>query len=152
MKQLDRSQFVVRMSKVAIRVHGINVKTLRDAKETRSHVLNMAKIAAVQSDPDSDSKATRLILLKYDKESDVPEDVASFLTPYSLGYVQVPITLEYDYWNAGDILDAILPEELVGDSPASFTHTGHIAHMNLQDEYLPYKHVIGQIMLDVSVQ
>jgi hypothetical protein len=24
------------------------------------------------------------------------------------------------------------------------------AHMNLNDEYLPYKHLIGQVILDVS--
>ena len=26
----------------------------------------------------------------------------------------------------------------------------HVAHMNLNDEYLPYKHIIGQVILDVS--
>jgi len=26
--------------------------------------------------------------------------------------------------------------------------TGHIAHVNLNDEYLPYKHIIGQLILD----
>jgi hypothetical protein len=27
---------------------------------------------------------------------------------------------------------------------------GRAAHMNLRDEYLPYRYVIGQVMLDVS--
>lgn len=28
----------------------------------------------------------------------------------------------------------------------------HSAHINLRDEYLPYKHLIGQVLLDVSLQ
>lgn len=49
-----------------------------------------------------------------------------------------------------DIIKAILPEEVLGDgAPTGFAVTGHIAHMNLQAEYLPYKHIIGQIILEV---
>ena len=32
--------------------------------------------------------------------------------------------------------------------PTSFESVGHIAHLNLRDELLPYKHVIGQVLLD----
>jgi tRNA (guanine37-N1)-methyltransferase len=66
-----------------------------------------------------------------------------------------------------EILQAILPEELREGSPTGFAATGHIgrlqhyvtrilwlicrntAHLNLNDEYLPYKHLIGQLILDV---
>lgn len=41
-----------------------------------------------------------------------------------------------------------MPEELVGEAPSSFTTVGHIAHMNLKDEYLPWKTLIGEIILD----
>jgi tRNA (guanine37-N1)-methyltransferase len=60
----------------------------------------------------------------------------------------------------------MLPEELVEGSPSGFAATGHLgrftklvrrppltilaAHVNLKDEYLPYKHIIGQVILDVS--
>ena len=64
------------------------------------------------------------------------------------------------------ILKAILPVELHGDLPSSFTIVGHIgalghteartlaeiplhiAHFNLREEYLPYKHLIGRVILD----
>lgn len=66
-----------------------------------------------------------------------------------------------------DILQAILPEQLLDGSPTGFSVTGHIgwldvtylmacadptipAHMNLNKEYLPYKKIIGQVILDVS--
>lgn len=70
-----------------------------------------------------------------------------------------------------EILSAILPEELLDGAPSGFSATGHIgaccitmlgprdspndrftivsAHLNLNDEYLPYKHIIGQVILDV---
>lgn len=67
-----------------------------------------------------------------------------------------------------EILHSILPEELCKGSPSGFAITGHLgdrddirvwlplilgpsAHMNLNKEYLPYKHIIGQIVLDESL-
>lgn len=58
------------------------------------------------------------------------------------------IDLDYDHWQVDDVLKSILPDELVADSPAGFSMVGHIAHLNLRDEYLPYKHIIGQVILD----
>lgn len=60
-----------------------------------------------------------------------------------------PYTLElgYDYWSTEEILRSILPPQLE-DVPTGFTVVGHIAHMNLRDQYLPYKNVIGQVILD----
>lgn len=70
-------------------------------------------------------------------------------------------------WNfADEILQVLLPEELREGSPTGFAATGHIgmfsvvhlsqfltwkllAHVNLNDEYLPYKYLIGQLILDV---
>jgi tRNA (guanine37-N1)-methyltransferase len=38
--------------------------------------------------------------------------------------------LDYDHWNAGEILDAVLPEELMEESPTSYTQTGHIGELD----------------------
>jgi len=32
--------------------------------------------------------------------------------------------------------------------PSSFESVGHIAHLNIRDELLPYKHVVGQVIMD----
>lgn len=58
------------------------------------------------------------------------------------------ISVGYDHWTADEILRAILPEEIIDEAPSSFTTVGHIAHMNLKDEYLPFKGLIGQVILD----
>jgi tRNA G37 N-methylase Trm5 len=42
----------------------------------------------------------------------------------------------------------IAPQKLLPagvDAPSSFETVGHVVHLNLRDEQLPYKHVIGQV-------
>ncbi|KAL2432216.1 tRNA (guanine(37)-N1)-methyltransferase [Exophiala dermatitidis] len=65
------------------------------------------------------------------------------LRPYDL-------TLTYDDWTMHNILEAILPEipEEEKETPAGFAQVGHVAHVNLRSPYLPYKHLIGQVLLD----
>lgn len=61
--------------------------------------------------------------------------------PYSL-------TLDYSFWKADDILRAVLPEKLLDDIPSGFAQAGHIAHLNLRDEFKQYGPFIGQVILD----
>lgn len=73
---------------------------------------------------------------------------AEFVKKEGIEIVPLELELDYDHWQADEILSAILPEALIAESPAGFTMVGHIAHMNLRDEYLPYKNIIGQVILD----
>ena len=60
------------------------------------------------------------------------------------------LVLTYDDWGMTDILDAILPE-LPGDegqNPSGFAQVGHVAHLNLREQFLPYKYLIGQVLVD----
>lgn len=44
------------------------------------------------------------------------------------------------------ILSRILPKG--SEIPSAFEQVGHLIHLNLRDELLPYKYVIGQVLLD----
>uniref|UniRef100_A0A6N2N8T4 tRNA (guanine(37)-N1)-methyltransferase n=1 Tax=Salix viminalis TaxID=40686 RepID=A0A6N2N8T4_SALVM len=44
------------------------------------------------------------------------------------------------------ILEALLPRDMV--IPSAFETVGHIAHLNLRDEHLPYKKLIAKVVLD----
>lgn len=44
-------------------------------------------------------------------------------------------------------MSAILPEDL-GEIPCGFTQAGHLAHLNLREHTLPYKHLIATVLLD----
>ncbi|KAJ2765346.1 tRNA(m(1)G37)methyltransferase, partial [Coemansia nantahalensis] len=58
------------------------------------------------------------------------------------------VTVGYEFWSADEVLKAVLPDET--QAPTSYEQIGHIAHMNLRDEYLEYKRLIGQVVLDKS--
>ncbi|QPG76772.1 hypothetical protein FOA43_004166 [Brettanomyces nanus] len=58
------------------------------------------------------------------------------------------LVFDYSFWKAEEILRSVLPEELQDDVPSSFTKTGHLAHLNLKDEYKAYDSIIGQVILD----
>lgn len=43
-------------------------------------------------------------------------------------------------------MQKVLPADV--DVPSSFEAVGHIAHYNLREPHMPYKHVIGQVCID----
>ncbi|TVU20773.1 hypothetical protein EJB05_30369, partial [Eragrostis curvula] len=100
---------------------------------------------------------TRLLLLdeRYaeSKVDELPEAVKVVLdhetaqdgsSAYEL--VRCQLTLFYSYWSMNEVLEAILPEGII--IPTGFETVGHIAHLNLRDEHLPYKRLIAQVVLD----
>lgn len=55
------------------------------------------------------------------------------------------INIKYDNWRTDEIMKAILPDD---ESLGSYSIIGHVVHVNLRDCLLPYKRVIGQVLLD----
>ncbi|KAJ4843011.1 hypothetical protein Tsubulata_005392 [Turnera subulata] len=60
--------------------------------------------------------------------------------------VNCKLTLFYDYWQMNEILEALLPSNMI--VPSAFETVGHIAHLNLKDEHLPYRKLIAKVILD----
>jgi tRNA (guanine37-N1)-methyltransferase len=58
------------------------------------------------------------------------------------------LKFDFDYWAYDDILKAILPEELIEQCPSAFTIAGHLAHLNLKEQYMPYRKIIGEVILE----
>lgn len=56
------------------------------------------------------------------------------------------LTLTYEHWRPDEIFKSVLPLEKEGMS--SFSKIGHIVHVNLKEHLLPYKKLIGQVILD----
>ncbi|KAI4124535.1 MAG: hypothetical protein LQ338_004746 [Usnochroma carphineum] len=47
-----------------------------------------------------------------------------------------------------DIMTAILPDSEQDEIPVGFSVVGHVAHLNLRDQYLPYKSLIASVLMD----
>lgn len=95
----------------------------------------------------------------YDKEncdaSQVPESpqgyssvLAELVKEKAVSLISFDLQLDYSYWTYHDIMSAILPTEALKEIPSGFSQVGHVAHLNLRDEYLQYKFLIAEILLD----
>ncbi|XP_057972522.1 tRNA (guanine(37)-N1)-methyltransferase 1 [Malania oleifera] len=102
--------------------------------------------------------STRLLLLdeRYANKGldDMPEAVKVLFkegtrqskTSTNIDLVRCKLTLFYNYWQMDEILEAVLPKGMI--VPSAFETVGHIAHLNLRDEHLPYKKLIAKAVLD----
>ncbi|PPQ66369.1 hypothetical protein CVT26_011088 [Gymnopilus dilepis] len=145
--RLDKDAFKKKLTVLGARVAPEKTRVLLKANELKEALMDLPKIRTVVSDP-SQPDGDRLVLLRMSEKSDLPQAAQEFLDKEAKGLVEYKIDLDYDYWTAEECLHAWLPPDLREGSPTGFAMIGHIAHVNLNDEYLPYKHVIGQIILE----
>ncbi len=80
----------------------------------------------------------------------LPPDLQSYLhttggrlEPFSLHLTYTHLTVEQVL---SRLMLAVLPAGT--EIPSAFEQVGHIAHFNLRDHMLPFKHIVGQVVLD----
>jgi tRNA (guanine37-N1)-methyltransferase len=72
-------------------------------------------------------------------------------TAGTVGLIPYDIQLDYNYFTYSEIMNAIIPppdEKVHDEIPTGFSQAGHVAHLNLRDRYLPYKHLIASVLAD----
>ncbi|KIK87033.1 hypothetical protein PAXRUDRAFT_831869 [Paxillus rubicundulus Ve08.2h10] len=144
---LDRTAFHKSLRVLGVCVPATRTTTILKSEPLKRYIIDLPKIRSVIWDP-SGEKDRRVVLLKVTEEAALSPEARSFLKEQCADLTEHMVDLKYDYWTADEILQSILPEALCDDSPTGFSITGHIAHMNLNHKYLPYKHLIAQIILD----
>ncbi|KZV70964.1 hypothetical protein PENSPDRAFT_675511 [Peniophora sp. CONT] len=147
MDKLDRSVFRRTVPLLAAEVPPAKTAEILRSSVLKKAVLNLPKVKSVVPNS-ADPNGPKLLLLRVQQEAELPPDVKEFLTSHDAHLLDYSLELGYDYWTADEIIHAILPEELVDGAPSGFAAVGHLAHVNLNDEYLPYKHLLGEIFLD----
>ncbi|KAI0294928.1 Met-10+ like-protein-domain-containing protein [Russula brevipes] len=145
---LVRSAFHRTVPVVAARLSAAKTGSVLKAEAMRGVIINLPKIRSVIADPKYPDSDNKLVLFRVQHEADLSANARSYLISQEASLTKFNVELGYDYWTADEILHAILPEELLDGSPTGFSTMGHLAHVNLNDEYLPYKHIIGQVILD----
>ncbi|KGL73919.1 tRNA (guanine(37)-N1)-methyltransferase, partial [Tinamus guttatus] len=146
MTQLDREAFkrtiVVPVLKVKKEIIGSLLKSLKHT------LLQRPGLKRVIEDPDDENG--RLVMLD-------PHKIPTFSLGGSeqevLKQFDIPpvvckhdLELTYDSFKLEEILRAVLPEGQ--EVTSGFSRVGHIAHLNLRDHQLPYRYLIGQVIID----
>ncbi|KAF2400490.1 hypothetical protein EJ06DRAFT_582318 [Trichodelitschia bisporula] len=155
MRTLDRAFFKKTFAISAARI--FNNKHIAQCRKDleRSHdALGMDRLMNVTQDPSLElaKEGRRCILLRPDiKANDSStwgKTVTELVESQRVGVIPYDLELDYDYWSYRDIMSSILPLDEQKDLPTGFTVVGHVAHLNLREPFLPYKHLIGQVILD----
>lgn len=76
----------------------------------------------------------------------LPEELGVFIRETQGAAQPYTLHLGYEHLTVEEVLHKLLPQG--SEVPSSFEQAGHIAHLNLRDEMLPFKHMIGQVILD----
>ena len=120
----------------------INVNELKPI--VKNYLLKVEKLRPFQ---DSSILLNPLLIKSF--EDDMPASKLKDLRIGPSNFKFVEIELKYENWRADDLIKAIIPEGV--ETMSSFSRIGHILHLNLKDHLLPYKNVIGQILMDKVV-
>ena len=148
MTTLDRDAF-----KKSVRVPSIQIASRAISgvtgifKKKLLHVTGIKAIADTSSDlsKSSDSKLLLFDPVKCSSVDSFSEQEVALLQKYNVDVSELKwfdLELGYSNWGHSDILQAILPEK--SDSVTGFSSIGHILHLNLKEEVMEYKSIIGK--------
>ncbi|MXQ87377.1 hypothetical protein E5288_WYG001522 [Bos mutus] len=147
MTELDRTAFkkTVTIPVLKVRKEVVN-KLMRSLKRA---ALQRPGIKRVIEDPeDGEGRLIMLDPYKMFTVDSFEKEELSILKQLNVNpqISKYNLDLTYENFKSEEILRAVLPEGQ--DVTSGFSRVGHIAHLNLRDHQLPYKHLIGQVMID----
>ncbi|XP_007013262.2 PREDICTED: tRNA (guanine(37)-N1)-methyltransferase 1 [Theobroma cacao] len=144
---LDESKFDVNFQLLALRIPREFCKIA--TRLLNGYLLDKPRVKPITEDPTSEKN--RYIILSEQVQnpdlSDIPSQKLDELRKLcEVEVVPYSLTLGYSYWTADHILKQILPPGV--EVPSSFETIGHVAHLNIHDELLPFKDVIAKVIYD----
>ncbi|XP_031487078.1 tRNA (guanine(37)-N1)-methyltransferase 1 isoform X2 [Nymphaea colorata] len=143
----DKSKFDVKLQLFALRIP--REQCVNVGRALKGYLIEKDRIKPIAQDPSCEKN--RLMILSEEVQDselleipgeklDAVRKICKFeVIPYSM-------TLGYSYWGADQILKQILPPGV--EVPSSFETIGHIAHLNIPGELLPFKEIIAKVIYD----
>nr|CAG4650280.1 EOG090X08TI [Sida crystallina] len=145
MTELDRTKFtrVITVPSVTIASPSVN----HGLKVLKKYLLKIEKLKPVGDEGDS----RRLLLdpkifSSFDELNPTEKGKLQELGVTKDNFIEANIDLSYENFKIDDIFRVTLPEGKEGCT--SYSRIGHIVHLNLREHLLPYKNLIGQVMMD----
>ncbi|XP_070576776.1 LOW QUALITY PROTEIN: tRNA (guanine(37)-N(1))-methyltransferase-like [Ptychodera flava] len=151
MKTLDRDAFRRVVTVPALKVEKRCLSKLMKSKDFDSVILKRKRCHVKVIRDIGNEGDEKFLLLDPDKvcaPSSLGDDVIQCLRKNNIEEKLFDYDLEITYkdWTADEILRAAVPPDV--EVISSFSRLGHIAHMNLKQEQMEYKNIIGQVILD----
>ncbi|MCJ1448356.1 MAG: tRNA(m(1)G37)methyltransferase [Stictis urceolatum] len=153
MRVLDRSFFKKTVALAVAQVHENNqIAPCRMA--LGQEVLKVDRVPSVRelaSDQKPNSSGKALLLhpgIRAADSSTWSDKLRALVEEDKVAVSTYELQLDYDHWDYIDIMNAVLPEEAQEELPTGFNVAGHVAHLNLRDRFLPYKHIIAAVLMD----
>lgn len=116
------------------------------------YLLRLWKVRPVVDAKDEDRRKVLLDPLLFPGQDCLTEEERTSLSKLKISdsdFIPHNLRLEYENYKEDEIFKAVLPEGKEGCS--SYSRIGHIIHLNLKEHLLPYKHLIGEVMVDKLV-
>ncbi|PLW22001.1 hypothetical protein PCANC_04343 [Puccinia coronata f. sp. avenae] len=145
-----RDQFRRTVPLLAARVPAPQITRFKTHPAIKPALLASKNLRSVEPDPASPDHSHKLLLLNTATTEDIPQSARDLFRDEQVQVVSTSLDLTWEYWMADEIIARLLPLHLT-DIPASFTIIGHIAHFNLREDFLPYKYLIGQVILEKNL-
>ncbi|XP_076605513.1 tRNA (guanine(37)-N(1))-methyltransferase [Chaetodon auriga] len=148
MTSLDREAFTQTITVPALRVPtGVLNKVVKSLRKSAIQRPGVPRVVQAKEE----SSDFRLFLLdphKVTSPSCFSEAEAEALRSFGVAEELQRYELQLTYHNlkSEEVLEAVLPQGQ--DVTSGFSRVGHIAHMNLREHQLPYKNLIGQVIMD----
>eukprot|EP00835_Amoeboradix_gromovi_P005133 NODE_455_length_8260_cov_0.408406.p2 type:complete len:409 gc:universal NODE_455_length_8260_cov_0.408406:1521-295(-) len=130
---LNKDVFKKSIQVKAIKINSKHIGNIKN--ELKNLILKIPSVKPIF--PSEEDLKTVLLM------ADCPKQ---FLDKYDCIQEDYTLSLDYNNFTSQQVLHELLPQKM--DIPSSYESIGHIAHLNLRDEQLPYKFAIGQIFLD----
>ncbi|KAL8805058.1 MAG: hypothetical protein Q9200_005574 [Gallowayella weberi] len=153
MRTLDRAFFQKDVNLAAACVlDSKNIATYR--KDLHNDIIQVERLLPIRSVPPNafTDKSMKCLLLRpgtrTDDESSWSPRLQELVKAQQVFVMPYHLRLDYSSWSYYDIISAIIPENEQDEIPVGFSAVGHVAHLNLRDQYLPYKTLIASVLKD----
>ena len=148
MTELDRNKFSKEVNVPSVEIPSQNIgKSMHVFKK---YLLKMEKLKPVVGvDGTIERKKVLLDPLLFETLEKLSEEQQKKLYELDVNkdnFSKTCLHLQYENFKIDDIFKAVLPEGKEGCT--SYSRIGHIIHLNLRDHLLPYKNLIGQVLID----
>ncbi|WFD32248.1 tRNA (guanine(37)-N(1))-methyltransferase [Malassezia sp. CBS 17886] len=132
---------------LGVRVRATQCGDLAKHPAVHTHVFRSKRTKHICADPSGD-EGMRVLQLGATDADALPPDAHAAIDAAGGAVIAHPVVLDWDYWTVDQVLRALLPAALEEGAPSAFSMVGHIAHVNLREEYLAFRFLIGQLILE----